>query len=161
MRMARNFRHLGHDRNRAPRHATRTSDRQGSSTSLLRENQEVAAEAMPERTYTDENGVDWTVRAVVPQMAERRLHDRRSQSPPPSWAGERDRRGQPDRRRVRELRAPVRQGFEQGWLVFESADEKRRLAPVPAGWEELPADRLEELGRTAPRTSVRWARLIE
>ena len=28
-------------------------------------------------------------------------------------------------------------GFENGWLVFESDHEKRRLAPIPAGWEDM------------------------
>lgn len=32
-----------------------------------------------------------------------------------------------------------------GWLTFESAVEKRRLAPIPSGWNELPADALGEL----------------
>lgn len=30
----------------------------------------------------------------------------------------------------------VSQAFAQGWLTFECVGEKRRLAPVPAGWEE-------------------------
>lgn len=32
--------------------------------------------------------------------------------------------------------------YREGWLVFESATEKRRLAPVPAGWSELSDDSL-------------------
>jgi hypothetical protein len=30
--------------------------------------------------------------------------------------------------------------MEAGWLCFESAAEKRRLSPVPADWEECPAE---------------------
>jgi hypothetical protein len=29
------------------------------------------------------------------------------------------------------------EAYRGGWLVFESAQEKRRLAPVPADWEQL------------------------
>lgn len=25
--------------------------------------------------------------------------------------------------------------FRMGWLCFQSADERRRVAPIPAGWE--------------------------
>lgn len=45
--------------------------------------------------------------------------------------------------------------MQQGWLCFESSGEKRRVAPVPAGWagwsdEEL-AGCLREAARVAPR----------
>lgn len=30
------------------------------------------------------------------------------------------------------------EAYRGGWLVFESAHEKRRLAPVPANWEQMP-----------------------
>ena len=39
--------------------------------------------------------------------------------------------------------------YRQGWLVFESATEKRRLAPVPAGWLELSDEALAALCATA------------
>jgi hypothetical protein len=35
--------------------------------------------------------------------------------------------------------------FQTGWLVFESAGEKRRLSPIPVDWQALPADELERL----------------
>lgn len=28
--------------------------------------------------------------------------------------------------------------MRKGWLVFESPGERRRLSPIPAGWETLP-----------------------
>jgi hypothetical protein len=37
------------------------------------------------------------------------------------------------------------EAFREGWLVFESAQEKRRLAPVPAKWESLSNEVLAEL----------------
>jgi hypothetical protein len=48
--------------------------------------------------------------------------------------------------------------FQSGWLVFESATEKRRLSPIPNDWQSLPADELEQLcsrAETAPRRSRR------
>jgi hypothetical protein len=35
--------------------------------------------------------------------------------------------------------------FQTGWLVFESAGEKRRLSPIPIDWQSLPPDELERL----------------
>jgi hypothetical protein len=43
--------------------------------------------------------------------------------------------------------------WKQGWLTFESGDDKRRLAPFPAEWETLPASRLELLCRMAEPAS--------
>ena len=39
--------------------------------------------------------------------------------------------------------------YREGWLVFESADEKRRLAPVPAGWSGLSDEALSALCASA------------
>lgn len=36
-----------------------------------------------------------------------------------------------------------------GWLTFESKHERRRLAPIPAGWENASASRLELWCRNA------------
>jgi len=35
--------------------------------------------------------------------------------------------------------------FANGWLCFESQSEKRRLAPIPLGWEFREPPSLEEL----------------
>ena len=37
------------------------------------------------------------------------------------------------------------EGFRAGWLVFLAAGEKRRIAPVPQGWETLAEERLLDL----------------
>lgn len=42
-------------------------------------------------------------------------------------------------------RAAVQAEFECGWLTCETTDEKRRVAPIPPAWEELPDDALERL----------------
>jgi hypothetical protein len=42
--------------------------------------------------------------------------------------------------------AVINPGFERGWLTFESdAGTLRRLAPIPAGWEDLSMERLVDL----------------
>ena len=50
------------------------------------------------------------------------------------------------------------EAFREGWLVFESAQQKRRLAPVPPDWESLPDDALADLCAKAspqlPRSKV-------
>lgn len=33
---------------------------------------------------------------------------------------------------------------EAGWLCFQSAEEKRRIVPAPAGWEEWSDEELAE-----------------
>ena len=41
--------------------------------------------------------------------------------------------------------------FQSGWLVFDSGAQKRRLAPVPLGWDELTDGELALLiGRAEP-----------
>ncbi len=54
-------------------------------------------------------------------------------------------------------RAPdsVSNGNRGGWLTFKSASEKRRLAPIPAGWEEAEAAKLlRMLARARPIHAV-------
>lgn len=38
-----------------------------------------------------------------------------------------------------------------GWLCFESGDERRRLTPVPDGWEQCEECTLEDLRDRAER----------
>lgn len=42
-------------------------------------------------------------------------------------------------------RAALPEAFRHGWLVFESIDEVRRVAPIPDKWEELSTDELRQL----------------
>jgi len=52
--------------------------------------------------------------------------------------------------------ANVRPGFEGGWVGFECEAERRRLAPVPAGWEEASDDELRAmLARAQPNRPTR------
>jgi hypothetical protein len=45
--------------------------------------------------------------------------------------------------------------FQSGWLVFESAGEKRRLSPIPSNWLSLPLEELERLCEQAEAPSRR------
>lgn len=37
------------------------------------------------------------------------------------------------------------EGYRNGWLCFESPTEKRRLTPLPIGWQDLPIEKLSGL----------------
>lgn len=39
--------------------------------------------------------------------------------------------------------------YRAGWLAFESADEMRRVAPIPSGWAGLSVDQLRAVWNTA------------
>ena len=46
------------------------------------------------------------------------------------------------------------EAYREGWLVFESSQEKRRLAPVPPDWEAMPIEELVRLcGKAVPQTA--------
>jgi hypothetical protein len=115
---------------------------------------------MSQRTFADPSGVTWNVTVIVPQLTERRLSQRRSGANA-AIDFRADRRQAADRRHLREVRAPVREGFEQGWLVFDNGDEKRRLAPIPEGWERMSPEELNALRNRAKPTHQKWTRLVE
>ena len=41
------------------------------------------------------------------------------------------------------------EAFKDGWLCFESHDQRRRFAPIPPNWEHLTAEALGALCRSA------------
>lgn len=108
---------------------------------------------MAHRTFTDAQGTEWQVWDVSPHVLE---EDRRSggdrRVPPP---GERDpeRRTAEERREQEERRSrprlTVSSALENGWLVFEGAGEKRRLIPIPPGWQVLSDAELDALRERA------------
>ena len=67
------------------------------------------------RQIRDAAGIEWMVYEVNPVISEWRAAD-----------------SLPD-------------GYRNGWLCFESQTEKRRLMPLPAGWQELPIEQLSAL----------------
>jgi hypothetical protein len=106
---------------------------------------------MAHREFVDPNGVRWQVWAVVPSSADRReTSDRRT-----------DPRSKPERRTRRELRVKMEPGLAKGWLVFESAHEKRRLHPIPDQWVSLGEAELVALLREAAPAPHGTRRLIE
>jgi hypothetical protein len=103
---------------------------------------------MAHREFTDQQGVRWQAWEVIPTTAERRSGGERR-------FGVRDKR---DRRTKQQFRVPMDDGLAKGWLVFESAGEKRRLHPIPIDWNARTDDELSLLcgsAYAAPRTSPR------
>lgn len=78
--------------------------------------------------FVDDEGHEWLVHQVVRQTGS----DARSAYLPDAW--------------------------QDGWLLFEHGEEKRRLAPVPRGWSSLDAAGLGDLlGRAIIARPSRWA----
>lgn len=98
---------------------------------------------MPLRDFKDSSGTQWRVWDVAPYRTyeTNRLTERRS-TVTPGYTPER--RVPPDRRRM-----SFNPGLECGWLVFESAEEKRRISPPPEGWDGCPEPELDALCRQA------------
>jgi hypothetical protein len=78
---------------------------------------------MGQRSFRDENGRMWEVWDVRPTSTERR----RRNTPVPV------------ERRVRNTgpRLVVPPSLRDGWLAFQSKNERRVLAPVPKNWIEM------------------------
>ena len=82
---------------------------------------------------------------VHPTMAERR----RARIPiPPDYK---------ERRLNRRVRVPVAEHYSCGWLVFRTAGERRRLAPVPPNWAHASEEQLQRWCKEAVPTVV-WKR---
>ena len=95
------------------------------------------------RTFTDGEGVLWTVWEVRPSLPDRRrMRERRDAARP-----------QGDRRQSNTPRPliAVREDLRQGWLAFRSAAEHRRRAPIPDGWSAMSDQELSELVAHAMR----------
>ena len=105
---------------------------------------------MAHRTIRDTAGIEWEVWEVHPTSTERRyLADRRALK-----------RSTPERRRIEEKRTVLPGELRKGWLAFRSRFERRRVAPVPAGWEAMSDTELRSLlGRS--RLSGPARRLLE
>ena len=88
---------------------------------------------MAHRTFTDSTGRAWDVWTVIPSRVERR----RNEGAPPG--------GNSERRHRDESRVLLAEEWADGWLTFETRGEKRRLAPFPEEWSELPPPALESL----------------
>ena len=77
------------------------------------------------RNFTDSQGQTWRVWNVIPQYAS--SHDEEQMTP----------------------------GREGGWLCFENSGEKRRLSPIPGGWENAGDQAMEQYLRQAAAVQQR------
>ena len=122
---------------------------------------------MAHRTFVDEVGVPWDVWDVLPQWTDRRTgQDRRQMSAddprvdPPVLE---QRRG-PDRRIGTSggmRRVKLARGFSSGWLTFESRLERRRLSPIPSGWETATISELVDLCSRAATVQAHFGRAVD
>lgn len=78
------------------------------------------------RTFRDERGRTWRAWTVVPTYVERRFVDPPEDDPPVI-----------ERRKRTEFRIKIGKEWANGWLAFETSDEKRRLAHFPENWALL------------------------
>lgn len=88
---------------------------------------------MRHRSFTDRNGVRWTVSEITkdaPTFVENR--ERRAEA-----RSENQRPAESTRLATRPLGLP--------WLSFESSKARRRISCAPVGWDDLPEDELEDL----------------
>lgn len=83
------------------------------------------------RGFTDSTGVEWRVWEVLPSSTGRAGGDTHS------------------------LPSLKETPFADGWLCFESQAEKRRLAPIPVGWEFREIPLLEALCHQATPVPAR------
>lgn len=102
---------------------------------------------MPYRTFADDQGRSWEIWEVRPARVERRDSDRRQEPQP--WSGPERRGTSSDRRQMPESRIQSDHPLAQGWLVFKSDDEKRRLAPIPENWNSCRGRELRDLWEQA------------
>ena len=98
---------------------------------------------------------------MQPTFAERREGADRRRNPPTVPSPVPDRRSGVDRRGLQQAKVRLGDGLGRGWLAFQSDDERRRLAPIPAGWESLSESELRALWAAAQVVPKRHGRLIE
>jgi hypothetical protein len=99
---------------------------------------------MAHRIFRDSLGRRWEAWTVVPSLVERRLN---LTGHSPTGV---------ERRIRHQARSVLGEQWVKGWLVFATRGEKRRLAPYPDEWFDLPDAALEALSRRGtPVTPLR------
>jgi hypothetical protein len=106
---------------------------------------------MSYRTFIDRHGSYWQVWDSLPTKVERRVIEADRRRPKYyAWDGS-ERRSGTDRRTTSQRRITLSEGYGGGWLTFESLQEKRRLIPIPAHWDDLSQPELRALCEHAKR----------
>jgi hypothetical protein len=82
---------------------------------------------MTHRKIRDPEGKSWDVWEVYPSAVERRMSG--------EFPAAKREDGSTDERR--EIKVVVPTALQQGWLAFQSGDDRRRLAPIPDRWIDL------------------------
>lgn len=96
---------------------------------------------MARRQFRDSNGTQWNVWDVVPDDALGAfMYDRRART-----------RGTPA---DGVAAIPLDPALERGWLCFQTGEERRRFAPIPPNWDDLPDGVLRVMLDIANRVSV-------
>ena len=109
---------------------------------------------MTHRSFTDRDGCRWDAWDVYP-LSDRRTVERRQVAERGRLV---ERRAGGERRHRTSGRSPLLgTNYGAGWLCFENGTERRRHAPVPAGWASWDDARLEACCRMAPRVVRRVA----
>lgn len=93
------------------------------------------------RVFRDSRGTEWQTWDVVPRMGDRRVSERRTRAAEPPQS---ELRSRSDRRSGKGQRGVLTPALNEGWLCFETTDEKRRLAPIPHDWQRCAEQRLEQ-----------------
>ena len=107
------------------------------------------------RTFIAPDGTEWRVWNVVPSLAlneDSREWERRGQDVFAYDGPERRQQEDQGRRHTLPFVSPR---LSSGWLCFESPAAKRRLAPTPDGWEEVPDVELVTFWETAEPVAPR------
>jgi hypothetical protein len=94
---------------------------------------------MSHRSFRDNDGREWEAWEVLPTAVERRI------AKSSGWTAT------VERRQAGESRVLVPDHLQHGWLAFQCGAERRRLAPIPRDWTELPTEDLKELLERAER----------
>src|SRR5678815_1154518 len=103
---------------------------------------------MAHRVLVDSIGRAWDVWDVHPEFGERR---REAGETPPETD---------ERRRRTQHRVAFAGRWRDGWLAFETKNEKRRLAPIPAGWDRLSDQDVQRLLEAADVIATRGRRRL-
>ena len=106
---------------------------------------ETLTHAMTHRKIKDADGKSWDVWEVYPSAVERRMSGEYPALEP----------GDGGRLERREVRLLIPSALQQGWLAFQSGNERRRLAPIPENWTALDDGALVALLCQANRLSDR------